>query len=216
MVFYEPHRRDRSLLPHDPFKAIIAPRPIGWVTTQSAKGEINLAPYSYFNAFADRPPIIAFCSQEYKDSVTFAAETGEFVWNMPTFELREAMNMTAAPLDRGDSEPDFAGLAMAPSRLVAPPRVAASPAALECKLIEIKRLRTQAGTEINFWLVFGEVVGVHLDEAYIKDGLLDMAAMRPIARCGYDEYVVADRVFTMERPPKPPAAAAETSTMTKG
>lgn len=204
MLFYEPSARDTQLLPHDPFKAIIAPRPIGWVTTRSARGEINLAPYSFFNAFADRPPILAFSSQGYKDSVAFIEETGEFVWNMPTHDLREAMNMTAAPLERGDSEPDFAALDMAPSRLVAPPRVAASPAALECELIEVKRLQRRDGTALDYWLVLGEVVGVHLDETFIRDGRVDMEAMRPIARCGYNDYVVADRVFQMDRPPKPP------------
>ena len=203
MLFYEPHARDRAILPHDPFKAIIAPRPIGWVTSQSASGAINLAPYSFFNAFADRPPIIAFSSDGHKDSVSFIEETRAFVWNMPTFALREAMNATSAPLPRGDSEPDFAGLEMAPSTLVAPPRVKASPAALECELIEVKRLADRHGTPLDFWLVLGEVVGVHLDEAFVKDGILDMAAMQPIARCGYKDYVVANEVFQMGRPAKP-------------
>ena len=203
MLFYEPQARDEAVLPHDPFKAIIVPRPIGWVTTRSARDEINLAPYSFFNAFADRPPLIAFSSQGYKDSVAFVEETGEFVWNMPTFALKDAMNATAADLERGRSEFGFAGLAMAPSRLVAPPRVAASPAALECKLVEVKRLTDRHGAALDFWLTIGEVVGVHLDPAYVKDGVLDMAAMAPIARCGYSDYVVADRVFQMGRPPKP-------------
>ena len=204
MLFYEPHARDKTLLPHNPFKALIAPRPIGWVTTRSAAGAINLAPYSYFNAFADRPPIIAFCSEGRKDSVTNVAETEEFVWNMPTWALREAMNQTSVALERGRSEPVFADIEMAPSRLVAPPRVKASPAALECKLIEVKRLVDRRGTALDSWLVFGEVVGVHLDPTFLKDGIVDMAAMRPIARCGYNDYVVADHVFQMVRPPKPP------------
>ena len=202
MLFYEPHQRDTAVLPHDPFKAIIAPRPIGWVTTQSSDGAVNLAPYSFFNAFADRPPIIAFSSQGYKDSVTFVEQTGEFVWNQPTWNLRDAMNMTSAPLPQGESEADYAGIEMAPSRLVAPPRVKSSPATLECKLIEVKRLADRHGTSLNYWLVIGEVVGVHLDPAYIKDGVLDMAAMAPIARCGYRDYVVADRTFQLDRPTK--------------
>ena len=204
MIFYEPRSRDKALLPHDPFKAIIAPRPIGWVTTRSSAGDINLAPYSFFNAFADRPPIIAFSSNGYKDSVTFAEQTGEFVWNMPTWDLRDEMNKTSAPLERGRSEAEFANLELAPSRLVAVPRVAASPAALECKLIEVKRLVDRHGAQLDYWLVFGEVVGVQIDPAYIKDGRVDMAAMAPIARCGYTDYVVADRVFQMERPANPP------------
>ncbi|WP_158809134.1 flavin reductase family protein [Beijerinckia sp. L45] len=202
MLFYEPQARDKTVLPHDPFKALIAPRPIGWVTTIGLNGAINLAPYSFFNAFADSPPIIAFSSQGIKDSVTFAQETGQFVWNMPTWDLREAMNQTAAPLPRGQSEAAFAHLEMAPSQLVKPPRVKASPAALECEVIEVKKLVDRHGTPTGHWLVFGEVVGVHLDETFIKDGLVDMAAMQPIARCGYMDYVVADTVFQMKRPPR--------------
>ncbi len=114
MLFYEPKTRDKAVLPHDPFKALIAPRPIGWVTTMAANGAINLAPYSFFNAVGDAPPLIAFSSSGTKDSLTFAQETRQFVWNMPTFELREAMNQTAAALPRGESEADFAHLAMAP------------------------------------------------------------------------------------------------------
>ncbi len=203
MLFYEPKSRDATLLRHDPFKAIIAPRPIGWVTTRSKNGAVNLAPYSFFNAFADRPPIIAFSSSGYKDSVTFAEQTGEFVWNMPTWALRDGMNKTAAPLEQGRSEAEFAGLDLAPSRLVAVPRVRASPAALECKVIEVKRLVDRHGTALDYWVVFGEVVGVHIDPAFIKDGEVDITAMAPIARCGYMDYVVADRVFQMERPPNP-------------
>jgi flavin reductase (DIM6/NTAB) family NADH-FMN oxidoreductase RutF len=204
MLFYEPRARDRSILPHDPFKALIAPRPIGWVTTQGRDGSVNLAPYSFFNAFADRPPIIAFSSAGYKDSVTYAEETGEFVWNMPTYSLRDSMNKTAAPLPLGQSEADYAGLEMAPSRLVSPPHVKDSPAVLECKLIEVKRLADRHGTALDYWLVIGEVVGVHIDARFIRNGIVDMAAMQPIARCGYKDYVVADRVFEMDRPPGTP------------
>ncbi len=201
MLFYEPQARDRNVLPHDPFKALIAPRPIGWVTTMGRDGAVNLAPYSFFNAVSDKPPIIVFSSTGLKDSVTFVRETRQFVWNMATFALREAMNATAAALPRGESEPVFAHLAMSPSRLVAPPRVAASPAALECELIEVKCLNDRHGAPTVNWLVFGEVIGVHIDPTFIKDGMVDMAAMQPIARCGYKDYVVADRPFQMDRPP---------------
>ena len=122
---------------------------------------------------------------------------------MPTYGLKDAMNATAAELERGRSEPEFAKLEMAACRLVSPPRVAKSPAALECKLVEIKRLADRHGTALEFWLIIGEVVGVHLDPAYVRDGLLDMAAMAPIARCGYKDYIVADTLFQMERPPTP-------------
>ena len=202
MLFYEPKTRDKAVLPHDPFKALIAPRPIGWVTTMAASGAINLAPYSFFNAVGDAPPLIAFSSGGIKDSLAFAQETRQFVWNMPTFALREAMNQTAATLPRGESEADFAHLAMAPSRLVRPPRVAASPAALECELTDVRQLLDRHGAPTSNWLVIGEVVGVHIDPAFIREGLVDTTSMQPIARCGYTDYLVADRLFQMDRPPQ--------------
>jgi flavin reductase (DIM6/NTAB) family NADH-FMN oxidoreductase RutF len=152
MVFYEPEHRDRELLPHDPFKAFVAPRPIGWVSTVGPDGEVNLAPYSYFNAVSDRPPTVMFSSDGPKDSATYAHATGEFVWNLATYDLREAMNQTSAALPRGENEFELAGLEMAPSRLVTPPRVAASPVAFECRVIE----RVQLTTNI---VTFGQVVG---------------------------------------------------------
>ena len=201
MLFYEPATRDRTILPHDPFKALIAPRPIGWVSTIGRDGAVNLAPYSFFNAVADRPPILAFSSNSIKDSVTFAQETGEFVWNMPTFALRNAMNATSAGLPRGDNEFLYAGLEMAPSVLVKPPRVAAAPCAMECKVTEIVRLKTKEGGDADNWMVFGEVVGVHLDPGFIKDGVVQITEIAPIARCGYQgDYAVLDELFQMTRP----------------
>lgn len=203
MIFYEPLTRDKALLPHDPFKALIAPRPIGWVSTLSKTGAINLAPYSFFNAVCDQPPIIVFSSTGAKDSMTFAGETGEFVWNMPTYALREHMNATSALLPRGACEFDFAELEMAPSRLVKPPRVAASPASLECKVSDLYQLKDMTGAPTPNYLVFGQVVGVHIDEAFIKDGVVDTAAMQPITRGGYMDYAVTEKMFTMMRPQKP-------------
>ncbi|HEY7622666.1 MAG TPA: flavin reductase family protein [Solirubrobacteraceae bacterium] len=201
MLFYEPHERDKALLPHDPFKAVIAPRPIGWVSTLSADGAVNLAPYSFFNAVCGAPPMIAFSSEGMKDSVTFASQTREFVWNMPTWELREEMNATSASLERGTNEFDHAGLEMAPSRVVAPPRVATTPCALECKVTQTLNLTDVDGNETDRHLVVGQVVGVHLDERFIKDGIVDVASMRPVARCGYTaDYTVLDRLFQMARP----------------
>ena len=201
MLFYEPHERDNALLPHDPFKSVIAPRPIGWVSTLSADGAVNLAPYSFFNAVCSRPAMIAFSSEGMKDSVTFASQTREFVWNMPTWELREQMNETSASLERGANEFDHAGLEMAPSRIVAPPRVAATPCALECKVTQTLNLTDVDGNETDRHLVVGQVVGVHLDERFIRDGIVDVASMRPVARCGYTaDYTVLDRLFQMERP----------------
>ncbi len=187
-------------LPHDPFKAIVAPRPIGWISACDAKGAVNLAPYSFFNAFSSRPPIIGFASEGRKDSVAFVAETREFVCNLVTYALRDAMNATSAPLPRGESEFDYAGLETAPSRLIKAPRVKASPVALECRLVDIIALKDSDGKDANSFLVLGHVVGVHIDEAYIKDGRFDLVAAGTIARCGYSDYTVADDLFSITRP----------------
>ena len=202
MLFYEPHKRDKTILPHDPFKAIIAPRPIGWVTTQSKDGAVNLAPYSFFNAVADRPPILAFSSVGEKDSLVFARETGEFVWSLPTWDLRHEMNTTSASLPRGENEFVHAGLEMAACRFVKPPRVAKSPVALECKVTDIQELKDINGKGIDYWLVLGQVVGVHIDPSFVgEDGVLKITEMKPIARCGYlADYMVLDDMFKMERP----------------
>ena len=199
-MFYEPDKRDTTVLRYDPFKAIVAPRPIGWVTTMSAKGEINLAPYSYFNGIGSKPNLVMLSSEGLKDSVSFIAETGEFVCNLATWDLREAMNATSAPLPRGVNEMERAGLAPAPSRLVKPPRVAASPCALECRLIRIVPITEAGGLPADCHVVIGHVVGVHIDDRFIVDGRLDTAALKPIARCGYDQYAVVESVFSMTRP----------------
>ena len=199
-MFYQPDKRDRKLLPHDPFKAIVAPRPIGWVTSMSLKGEINLAPYSFFNGVNSHPNLVMFASEGRKDSVSFIEESGEFVCNLATYELREQMNTTSAPLARGVNEMVRAGLAPAPSRLVRPPRGAASPCALECKLTKIVPMTTFDGEPVDCHVVFGQVIGVHIDDRFIVGGLLDTAAMKPIARCGYDQYAVVEGVFSIQRP----------------
>jgi flavin reductase (DIM6/NTAB) family NADH-FMN oxidoreductase RutF len=198
-MFYDTRKNDHGL-PHNPFKAIVAPRPIGWITTMSAKGEINLAPYSFFNAITDHPPIVMFSSEGQKDSVAFAEESKEFVCSLATYDLRTAMNETSAPLPRGVSEMQAAGLTSAPSRLVKPPRVAASPCALECKWLKTVKLDDIDGRALDRYVVFGQVIGVHIDDRFLKNGKLDTAAMRPIARCGYDQYAVVQEVFAMQRP----------------
>jgi flavin reductase (DIM6/NTAB) family NADH-FMN oxidoreductase RutF len=201
VIFYEPHARDRARLPHDPFKALVAPRPIGWVSTLSQDGSVNLAPYSFFNAVGEAPPMLAFSSFGAKDSATFAGELREFVWNLVTWELREAMNETSAPLARGASEFERAGLEMAPSRLVAPPRVAASPCSMECRVVHHLQLRDVAGQAVEQYLVVGQVVGVHLAESAVSDGVVDTAALRPVARCGGPaDYAVVESLFQMVRP----------------
>jgi flavin reductase (DIM6/NTAB) family NADH-FMN oxidoreductase RutF len=198
-MFYDTRDKSRTL-PHDPFKAIIAPRPIGWITSINKKGEINLAPYSYFNGVLSRPNLVMFSSEGYKDSVRNIQETGEFVCNLATWELREAMNATSAPMPYGTNEMERAGLAPAPSKLVKPPRVAASPAALECRMLQIVPLRDLDGTPLDGHVVIGRVIGVYIDDRFVKNGRLDTAAMKPIARCGYDEYAVIERMFAMTRP----------------
>jgi flavin reductase (DIM6/NTAB) family NADH-FMN oxidoreductase RutF len=189
-MFYDTRKNDHGL-PHDPFKAIVAPRPIGWITSMSAAGEINLAPYSYFNGLSSRPPVVMFSSEGRKDSLTFIEETKEFVCNLAVFELREAMNQTSAPFERGVNEMRRAGLEPAPSRLVKPPRVAASPCALECKWLKTVSLADLDGRALDAHVVIGQVVGIHIEDRFIHNGLLDTAAMRPIARAGYHEYFVA-------------------------
>ena len=200
MLFFEPDQRDRNILPHDPFKAMVIPRPVGWISTRSRAGAVNLAPYSYFNGFSSNPRIVGFSSEGDKDSSSFAEETGEFVWSMATWELREQMNATAAPLPRGQSEFEHARLETEPSRLVAPPRVRGSPAAMECRVTQVIRLKELGGATLQRVLVLGQVVGMHIDERFVRDGRLDASAMRPIARCGYDEYTVVESIFSMERP----------------
>lgn len=201
MIFYEPGKHDRSVLAHDPFKALVAPRPIGWVSTIGADGSVNLAPYSFFNAIAEAPPMLAFSSFGAKHSSTFAGEVGEFVWNLVTYELREAMNETSARLARGENEFERAGLEMAPSQSVAPPRVAASRCSMECRVVHKVELEDLDGEPIDQHLVIGQVVGVHLDETAIVAGSVDTAALRPVARLGGPaDYSVVDRIFKMTRP----------------
>jgi flavin reductase (DIM6/NTAB) family NADH-FMN oxidoreductase RutF len=199
-MFYEPDKRDRSVLRHDPFKAIVAPRPIGWITSVDADGRINLAPYSFFNGVNSRPPLVMFASEGRKDSVTNIEATGEFVCNLATWDLREAMNATSAPMAHGVNEMQRAGLTAGPSRLVRAPRVAEAPCALECRLLRILTLDDLAGRPTDCHVVFGQVIGVHIDDHFIRDGLLDTAAMQPIARCGYEEYAAVESVFSMARP----------------
>jgi flavin reductase (DIM6/NTAB) family NADH-FMN oxidoreductase RutF len=198
-MFYETAKNNHGL-PRNPLKAIVAPRPIGWITSMSAKGEINLAPYSFFNAVSDDPPIVLFSSEGPKDSLVFVEETKEFVCNLATFDLRNAVVETSGQFPRGVNEMEQSGLTPAPSRLVRPPRVAASPCALECRLLQIIDLKDLQGRPSTRYVAFGQVVGVHIDDRFIKDGRLDTTAMQPIARCGYADYSVVDKVFAMARP----------------
>jgi len=199
-VFYETRQRDKTLLPHDPFKAIVAPRPIGWISTRSADGRINLAPYSFFNGLCSAPPIVGFSSEGEKDSLTFARESGEFVANLASFDLMGPMSQTSAPLPRGESEFAHAGLTMAPCRLVKAPRVAECHASMECKVVEIIRLKNHIGEPLDAHLVIGEVVAFHIEDRFIRDGRFDAAAAQAVARCGYQDYAVVDKLIALARP----------------
>lgn len=178
--YYRPAEGHR--LPHDPFNAIVGPRPIGWISSVGADGGRNLAPYSFFNAFNYTPPIVGFASIGYKDSVRNLEATGEFVWNLVSRDLAEAMNATAT----GDGVDEWvrAGLEGAASVDVAPQRVAAAPVAFECRVTQMVRLRTKEGADVDTWLTLGEVVGVHVDERFLVDGVYDTALAHPVLRAG--------------------------------
>lgn len=193
---------ENPTLPHNPFKALVAPRPIGWITAMSASGALNLSPYSFFNGIADTPEMVAFSSGGRKDALTFAEEGGEFVCSFASYDLKDAMNLTSAPLPRGESEFAFAGLETAPSRKVRPPRVAAAPAALECKWLQTIPLVPLEGGEARYHLVIGQVVSIYIDDRFVSDGRVDTGAMRPIMRGGYFDYfqVGAEQRFEMRRP----------------
>ena len=182
MYFYQPSQGHG--LPHDPLNAIIGPRPIGWIASRDAQGRDNLAPYSFFNCFNYRPPIIGFASSGWKDSVQNIIETKAFVWNLATLPLARQMNETSATLPSGDNEFLHAGLTPAPSRIVDVPRVAESPVNFECRLSQCIQLTTANGAEIETWLVLGEVVAVHIDESLLEDGIYQTAKAQPILRAG--------------------------------
>ena len=197
--YYEP--KNGHGLKHDPFNAIIAPRPIGWISSRDGSGNVNLAPYSFFNIISTRPPFVMFSSSTRKHSQRNAETAGEFVFNLATYELRSEMNITGSDHPEDISEADIAGLAMVPSRVVKPPRVERSPIALECIYNKTIDLVCSNGKKTVNSLVIGEVVNVHIDDSVIVDGNIDMARIRPIARLGYMDYTSVDNIFTMHRVP---------------
>jgi flavin reductase (DIM6/NTAB) family NADH-FMN oxidoreductase RutF len=209
-MYYDPRRNDHGL-PHSPFNALVVPRPIGWISTISRSGIVNLAPYSFFNIVSGYPPpFVMFASNPRKDSQRNAEETGEFVANLATWDLREEMNATSADFAPAISEPHRVGLEMIPCRQVKPPRVARSPVALECKYSKTVELVTSDGKKSPSSVVIGEVVGVHIDDSLIVNGHVDVTRMKPIARLGYMDYCVVDSLFSIKRPSAPdPDAAAE-------
>jgi len=183
----------------DPFQALVSPRPIGWISTLGQDGVVNLAPYSFFNAVSTDPHFVMFSSGGRKDSQRNAEETGEFVCSLATFELRDAMNRTSQHVGPEVDEMEMAGLTAAPSKLVAPPRVAESPVAFECKYWRTIELPGPDGGTGAHAIVLGQVVGVHIDDAAIVDGKVDVTKLRPIARLGYGDYAVIDEVFELSR-----------------
>lgn len=188
-------------LPHDPFKAIVAPRVIGWISSRSSEGLVNLAPYSFFGAFASNPKVIGFSSEGYKDTMRNIEETGEFVWNLSSRPLAEQMNRSSLPAAPGVNEFELANLTEAPGRHVKVPHVFEAPAALECRLLQVIRLTDLDGQPMDNWMALGQVVGVHIRREFLKDGLFDLQAAQPVMRAGYrGDYAVIGDMFEMLRP----------------
>jgi flavin reductase (DIM6/NTAB) family NADH-FMN oxidoreductase RutF len=199
--FYEPSAGHG--LAHDPFNALVAPRPIGWISSRSRDGVLNLAPYSFFNAFNYKPPLVGFASVGYKDSVRNIEETGEFGWNLATRPLAEAMNQSCAAVGPEVDEFQLAGLTPEPSRVIGVPRVKETPVSFECRVSQILRLTGADGTETDTWMVFGEVVGVHIARHLLKDGVYQTADAEPILRGGgpADYFGISpEKSFQMYRP----------------
>ena len=204
-MFYDPARKNHGL-PHDPFKSLIIPRPIGWISTLGLDGVVNVAPYSHFNICSIEPHAVMFSSgaqnrpDRRKDSQRNAEDTGEFVVNIATYDLREQMNGTSAPMAPDESEAEITGLEMIASTVVKPPRVKASPIQLECKhLMSIVLPCATPGGDRNT-MVIGQVLGVHIADWCLKDGIIDVETLKPLSRLGYMQYGVTDRVFEMQRP----------------
>jgi len=197
-MFYEP--KNGHGLPHDPSKAIVSPRPIGWVSTLSGEGALNLAPYSFFNALTTSPFLVMFSSEGEKDSVVNSRATGEFVINLASRDLAEAMNASAIDAPPGTSEFDYAKLQTAPSKLVAPPRVARAHAALECKVTQIFQPTGLNGETSAATVVIGEVIGVYIDDDVLTNGLFDVVKAGNLARLGYMDYTSVTETFAMRRP----------------
>jgi flavin reductase (DIM6/NTAB) family NADH-FMN oxidoreductase RutF len=196
---YDPRSEPHNLA-HDPTTCLVVPRPIGWITTVSPTGVINLAPYSFFNMIASHPPFVMFSSNSRKHSQSHAESGSDFVFNLVTYDLRNEMNVSGADYPADVSEPELAKLAMTPSRIIKPPRVARSPIALECIHSQTVSLVSSNGKKHSYEMIIGEVVNVHIDDGVIVDGMIDMARIRPIARLGYRaDYSVVDNIFKMPR-----------------
>ncbi len=197
-MFYDATRNDHGF-ENDPFKALVAPRPIGWISTLSPEGIANLAPYSYFNAMSQSPHYVVFGSGGRKDSIRNAEAAGEFAVNLATWELREQMNASSANAPPHVDEFELARLTKAPCRLIKAPRVAESPVCLECRLFKVIELPDDQG-KVGDWIAIGRVIGIHIDDRFIENGRVNTAAMKPIARMGYSEYATVETAWRMRRP----------------
>lgn len=200
-MYYEPGRQPHGL-PYDPFKSCVVPRPIGWISTVSRDGISNLAPYSQFQNITFDPPTVMFSANqtsagERKDSTVNAEQTGEFVWNMATYDLREAVNRSSEEFPPEVDEFEVCGLTKVPSRLVRPMRVAESPIQFECQYLQTVRIPGN-GPMGTVDVVFGRVLAVHIaDEFLTPDGRIDIPRIRPLARLGYYDYTSVDHAFSM-------------------
>ena len=212
-MFFEPKNASRDHLKslglsHNPFIALVAPRPIGWISTISKDGVVNLAPFSFFNAVSSRPPMVFFAANGShlfaggeKDSLANVRDTGQFVCNLVTWNLRQQMNDSSADAPREVDEFEAVGLTKLPSRIVKPPRVAESPAHLECELIQFVEL--PAGPDGRNVMTIGRVVGIHIDDSLVVNGRVETTRARPVARLGYLDYTVVDSAFPIDRPTWP-------------
>lgn len=198
-MFYDAILNDHGF-EYDPFKALVTPRPIGWISSLSPDGIANLAPYSYFNAVAENPHYLVYGSGAGKDTIRNIEATGEYAVNLATYALREHMNATSAHLPPHADEFEHARLGKAPCRLIRPPRVSESPVCFECRLFRIIDLPNEQG-RVDNRMVIGRVVGIHIDDRFVRDGRIDTAAMQPIARLGYSEYATVECAWSMRRPP---------------
>lgn len=202
-MFYETEKNDHGL-PHDPFSAIVAPRPIGWIGTKGRDGSLNLAPYSFFNALSYRPKLVMFTSTNPKDSLRNCRETGVFTASLVGMELIDAMNASSAAAPYGVDEFKLAGLTAIQGRLVDAPYVGEAKAVLECRVTQILNPLDIEGHATEATIVFGQVVGIHIDPSILKNGLIDMGQARSVGRLGYMEYTnAAGETFTLDRPPAP-------------
>jgi flavin reductase (DIM6/NTAB) family NADH-FMN oxidoreductase RutF len=203
-MFYETEKNNHGL-PHNPFKSLVVPRPIGWISSQDKEGNVNLAPYSYFNALCDHPPMVMFSTTnslpdgKAKDTIFNVETQGEFVVNMATYELREAVNMSSASLPHTENEFSFVNLEMESSVLVKPPRVKNSPIHLECLYHQSIQLPQNSKGDTNR-VIIGRVMGVNINDELILNGRVDIASIKPIARLGYMDYAVVEKIFSMQRP----------------